>query len=97
MCSLFLVSSPLHLTPTPNTVIKEIPIPSVLDCVVSPCNESYRRAFIAWSGLAANKIGRHQGIHHLDAIFHRKRLIHRRNQQFPNGTDIRGSKVKALG
>ena len=30
------VSSPLQLTPMPNTVIKEIPIPSVLDFVVSP-------------------------------------------------------------
>lgn len=32
------VSSPLHLTQTPNTVIKKKLIPSVLDCVGCPCN-----------------------------------------------------------
>lgn len=37
MCSLFLVYPPLHLTLTPNTVIKEKPFQSVLDRVRSPC------------------------------------------------------------
>ena len=44
MRSLFLDSSPLHLAPLPNTLIKKIPIASVLDYVGCPWNESYWRA-----------------------------------------------------